>query len=153
MSRNNYLRIFAIGCLDIVWNFPGGLLALILHMRYVIESGHTKFYTGWKLVHSHFNPQLLSTSEWSAVSIDSLIVYYNLVAYPMLSITIFLIFGLTPSARGRYVDWFWIAVHPLGMKPTAHISHNSDMSDIQFSSHPEDQSRPVRLVEVYWLRI
>ena len=136
LNRGSYLRILAIGSLDIIFTLPSGILFIVFSAR---QTKGQPFYLGWEYTHYLWDPYLVSYAEWHGDIWHCVTVYYDLVLYPILSIGVFLIFGFTAEARAKYRRWFWAAARPFGLIPTMRSVQGS-ISEIMFNSFRREQS-------------
>ena len=135
-NRTQFTRLFAVGLLDIIFTLPTGIAFTVTETLYSLElspTGTIPFYPGWYYTHHQWAPVLIPISGWTSPFWYLFGIYYDLFLYPVFSLTIFLLFVLTASAREKYRRWFWTVASLIGVKPPVVCD---DYSDMAFESRP-----------------
>ncbi|KAI0030044.1 pheromone A receptor-domain-containing protein [Vararia minispora EC-137] len=101
ISRTRYMRVLALGCLDILFTLPSGIVALYSTLQ--PHPQPVSFYPGWDVVHDQWQPR---TTPFAAILASGRYAVFQ-VFFPrtvslVLSLIIFALFGLTDEARGTY---------------------------------------------------
>ena len=120
INHSQFFRAFAVGLVDIIFTLPSGIIFLVSNILYALEFSPTHkipFYPGWYRTHHPWAPVFVPKSSWDSLFWQSFQIYYQLFQYPLFSLIIFLLFGLTPTARGQYRRWFWATARLIGVKP------------------------------------
>ncbi|VDB87268.1 unnamed protein product [Peniophora sp. CBMAI 1063] len=100
-ERTHYTRIFALACVDVVLVLPLGIATIITGFP-----DGTQFWPGWDIVKQWWAPQTVADTEWRISVVWSFNIYWNQCSGVVLSIAIFLLFGLTKAARESYLKVF-----------------------------------------------
>ncbi|KAI0311224.1 pheromone A receptor-domain-containing protein [Amylostereum chailletii] len=149
IDHTRYFRILAVGCLDTVFTLPTGILLIVPGVAHDVNAGHGgySFYPGWYFAdHSDhpWAPQSISPAAWRSDFWVRFGMIFGEWVNLVLSILIFVLFGLTGEARAFYRRWFWAAVGLFRSKPPVH----EDMPDMKFNSPPRHRVRSVGYVIV-----
>ncbi|KAI0316298.1 pheromone A receptor-domain-containing protein [Amylostereum chailletii] len=142
INRARYFRILAVGCLDILVTLPTGIMFLVQGIGQDVSLGDYFFYRGWDYTHRHIRtPLILSAAEWRSGFWQRFSFLWGVWLWPVLSIVIFSIFGLTGEARATYRRWFWAIAGLFGFKRP----EREDIPDMKFGSPPPlHRVRPLR---------
>ncbi|KAI0317112.1 pheromone A receptor-domain-containing protein [Amylostereum chailletii] len=130
VDRARYLRILAVGCLDILFTLPTGVLFLLVDVAENVRIGDYRLYPGWNYVHHSWTPTSISAAEWRSEVWTSFQLILQQWLSPILSILIFVIFGITVESRAAFRRWFCMAASLLGFKPPV----NEDIPNMRFIS-------------------
>lgn len=109
LSQSHYYRILALGCFDIFITLPIGVTELIVGLH---ETDSLKFYEGWTVIHSNWDPVLIPRSVWSAKKWGAFSVHWGQWVNLVFAVAFFALFGLTPEAKKGYQSFF----HPLSRR-------------------------------------
>lgn len=119
ISRGHYFRLIAIASFDLLLTFPTGIMNMVLDIVVELENHlNLRSYHSWAYAHQYIHIINTSDSSWRASHINLIVQYYNWwrgIVYPFL---FFFLFGTTTKMRGRYKNFFWICVKPLGLVPS-----------------------------------
>jgi hypothetical protein len=153
VNRQNYLRILALACVDIVLTLPVGVLGAV---SAVIEETLSplgsvyEFYYGWSNVHTNWGPVNSSYPDVRVVGFWAIFqLYLALWTSPILAIVIFSLFGLTTEARAMYWRGICAVGKLFGWKTPAR--NRDDIGEIQFGVRQltvAEQYAPLFLVEL-----
>ncbi|VDB99811.1 unnamed protein product [Peniophora sp. CBMAI 1063] len=97
--RTNYMRLLAIGCLDIVLTLPVQAIGVFLDSK---SSDPFIFYPGWSVVHADWTPLVITREEWRASGWGTFTLYFTLWANVVLAYAIIGLFAFTPEALDVY---------------------------------------------------
>ena len=108
VSRNRFLRVLAIGCLNIVFTLPQGIvytvnMAIMLHLN-TAQDNTSIWYDGWTFIHSNWDPKSLSLERFWAKQSQLVRVDINFGIWTsiILAFAIFALFGVSKAARESY---------------------------------------------------
>ncbi|KAJ7587532.1 pheromone A receptor-domain-containing protein [Mycena floridula] len=110
ISRTSYMRILALGCLDIVITLPISLINLVSFFVTLEGTRSLPAYIGWQANHADFAPFGVDYSDLTDTPWDTFTTYFDYGQYAVLAFAIFALFGLTSGARSAY----WSRVILLG---------------------------------------
>ena len=102
VSRQRYLRIFALASIDILLTLPINIATLVLSLSLALEEGPIPFYPGWTFSHANWTPISTTYAELQANMADIALFYFTDWISPVLAFVIFGLFGLTSDARALY---------------------------------------------------
>ncbi|KZV71047.1 STE3-domain-containing protein [Peniophora sp. CONT] len=138
VSRTIYLRILALASLDILLTLPIGTVNVVLDVIAYKAQNSLIFYPGWARVHSNWEPQSISYAEVQAFGVSALVgEYFTLWASPVLSFTIFALFGMTAEARASYWRIICTAGGWFGWKPSPRVGNaGASLGTIEFGAQP-----------------
>jgi hypothetical protein len=135
VTQHQYIRIFALACVDILLTLPLGLMNCIGEVLASISDLppglHYQFYYGWNFAHSDWDP--IAEPYPDQAEVGSWRVFEFVFPHwtsPFLAIVIFVLFGLTYEARTMY----WRGVGALGrlFGWTPPVNKRDDIGEIQF---------------------
>jgi hypothetical protein len=138
VDRNSYLRILALGSVDILLTLPFGIITLILLTKSVPGTSF-QFYYGWEAIHSDWEPFgvpysfFVKDGFWGMFN-----VYFPPWSSPALAIVVFALFGLTSEARATYWRGICAVGKIFGWAPTVH--KHEDLGDMVFGALDVRQS-------------
>lgn len=132
MSHHTYIRILALGFVDVILSLPLGVLKLT--SRFVAMSGPFVFWPGWSEVHSSWTSVKIRASAWKTNKWLVFQVRTDQWICPFLAVLVFSVCGVHKEARSKYRSAFWTAMKILGFKPPA----KPEVSDIRFDSAAVD---------------
>ncbi|KAF8149276.1 pheromone A receptor-domain-containing protein [Mycena galopus ATCC 62051] len=118
MSRASYLRILALGCLDIVITLPISIINLVSFFATLSGPSSLPTYIGWQANHADFSPYGVPYSDLTDTPWDTFTTYFDYGQYAVLAIAIFALFGMTASARSAYWSHINIVGKLFGRKST-----------------------------------
>jgi hypothetical protein len=133
LSRNNYFRILALGCVDILLTLPIGILSLVIMIQAMLQSpGVFSFYYSGEFTDPNWAPFIVSWAELQGAGFWNVFSYYfQRWVSVVLGFAIFALFGMTPAARQSYGDAFNALGSIFGLKSLAATPrathHNSDL--------------------------
>ncbi|KAJ7473100.1 hypothetical protein B0H11DRAFT_1918963 [Mycena galericulata] len=112
MSRTSYLRILALGCLDIVITLPISIINLVSFSFLATLSGPSSLpaYVGWQTNHANFSASGVPYADLTDTPWDTFTTYFDYGQYTVLAVAIFALFGMTSSARSAY----WSGISLIG---------------------------------------
>ncbi|KAJ7611170.1 pheromone A receptor-domain-containing protein [Roridomyces roridus] len=110
MSRSSFLRILALGCLDIAITLPISLINLVSFFVTLSGTDSLPAYVGWATNHADFAPVGVPYEDITDTPWDSFTTYFDYGQYAVLAVAIFALFGTTASARKAY----WQSITALG---------------------------------------
>ncbi|KAI0316922.1 GPCR fungal pheromone mating factor [Amylostereum chailletii] len=114
LTRSRYLRVFAIGSLDILFSLPIGISTI---SQASVQGRSAPFWPGFDVVHRDFTPVLLPAEIWKEKTVTRLSVrasqYVNVVS----GVLIFVLFGLSGESRELYRRAFWRMARVVGWAP------------------------------------
>ena len=122
--------MLAVGVLDIVFTLPSGILYTWTHLA-IYDLKHFPLFPDWKETHRSWAPLSIPASEWRVSFWSRFNLYLGYSLYVVLSIIVFLIFGLTEDARVTYRRWYSTMVKHLGFRPA---TGNEGVSGMVFRS-------------------
>ncbi|KAJ7226850.1 pheromone A receptor-domain-containing protein [Mycena pura] len=117
MSRASYMRILALGCLDIVITLPISIINLVSFFATLTGESSLPAYVGWQANHADFSPFGIPYADLTDTPWDSFTTYFDYGQYAVLAVAIFALFGLTSSARSAYWSRFSFVCKLVGLKP------------------------------------
>jgi hypothetical protein len=129
-SGKIYLRLLALGCLDIVITLPIGILNIVTTVEDVPS---LPFYSGWSAQHSNWAPyavpysDVLSSGFW-----DKFEFYFEIWTTPVLSIAVIAIFGLTADVRETWARGISFFARVLSRTGVVRTPQASQFTEIQF---------------------
>jgi hypothetical protein len=132
----NYLRILAVGCLDVAIMLPTGVLNLANITATIFErdpaATMTRFYRGWRATHEHFSPVSVPYTHkpW-----DSFDLYFPRISSSILALAIFILFGLNLESRRVYWQGICVIGRLFALKPI--ISFCSKLTDFRSRNTPQ----------------
>ncbi|KAJ7646259.1 pheromone A receptor-domain-containing protein [Mycena polygramma] len=134
MSRTSYLRILALGCLDIAITLPISVINLVSFFVTLSGPSSLPAYIGWTANHADFSPVGVPYADLTDTPWDSFTTYFDYGQYAVLSIAIFALFGMTSSARAAY--WSRIAAvgKAVGWKPPVRQRQPARLDSIVFAA-------------------
>ncbi|KZV65882.1 hypothetical protein PENSPDRAFT_586152 [Peniophora sp. CONT] len=100
-GRTRYTRAFALACVDVALVLPLGIVNIVVGSAYGVS-----FWPGWNTIHEDWDPQFVVREEWRGDRAWSYHLYWNQCTGVVLSIAIFLLFGLTGATRDSCRDIF-----------------------------------------------
>jgi hypothetical protein len=132
IERSTYLRIFLIGCIDILITFPLGV-TFIVPVIAVLRSSHQSFYAGWRNDHTDWEPESVSYASLVENGSWTIANYYT----PrwtsiVLGLAISVLFGLTEDARASYLRILRRVARILGFKIKQTKHNDQRVSNIVF---------------------
>lgn len=127
VNHSSYLRILALGCLDIFVTLPIGILGLVVD----VKENVIVFYPGWTELHTDWEPLGIMKEMWSSTPFATFDVKWNEWVNVFFALIYFALFGLTVEARAKYRRVFHLAIRPTGLKLT---SADSELSTVNFGS-------------------
>ena len=112
-----------------------GAASLVIQILEILQGSPdgVSFYPGWRLTHHSWAPVFVPTSEWTSRFLFVFQIYYDQFVSFVLSLIIFLLFGLTPTARAKYRRWFWTFFRLFGIQSQVIRDENDVMT---FQSPP-----------------
>lgn len=132
ITHGDYLRVMALGCLDILVTLPLVILGIVADFA---PAQNVRFWPGWAEAHAGWIRPIerVPAAGWHPDVWTSINVRLFEWVYVLLALVNFLLFGLTQKARARYARAYWAIARPLGFKrrPT----NFSIQSDIVFASN------------------
>ncbi|KAJ7162667.1 GPCR fungal pheromone mating factor [Mycena crocata] len=140
MSRTSYLRILALGCLDIAITLPISIINLVSFFITLEGTNSLPGYIGWKTNHADFEPFGIPYADITDTPWDSFTTYFDYGQYAVLAIAIFGLFGLTSSARTAYWSRVTVVGKLVGWSPK--LRQQQSMADSLTFAAP---SHPVNL--------
>ncbi|KAF7354317.1 STE3-domain-containing protein [Mycena venus] len=142
MSRTSYLRILALGCLDIIITLPISIINLVSFLPTFEGTSSLPAYIGWKANHVDFAPFGVDYADLTDTPWDAFTTYFDYGQYAVLAIAIFVLFGMTPSARSAYWSHIISVGRVFGVKsqPKRRRQSSGLVDSITFAapSHPID---------------
>lgn len=117
ISHSRYLRVLAIGSLDILVTLPQGVIACVVLVHYATHgyySGTFVWYTGWDILHRNWSPRSMSLEHFSKDTFQLVTVNYGAWTSIVLGFAIFALFGLTKAARSSYWRLTCAIMQPFG---------------------------------------
>lgn len=127
MSHNTYLRILALGCLDVFVTLPIGVLGLAVD----IKENRIVFYQGWTTIHSFWEPQQVTKEMWTVTPFGTFDVKWNEWISVFFALVFFVLFGLTSEAREKYRRVLRFVLRPVGLK---YAATDTVLSDVVFDT-------------------
>lgn len=128
ISRGSYMRVMALGILDMTITLPTTILGIVVRC----SGQDVVFWPGWTTVHAHWAPTARPAHAWKENFWRTFNVrfaeWYNI----LFALIFVLLFGLTGEALACYRRAFWGVAGLVGCRPR----ERSDMSDIVFGSRP-----------------
>ena len=117
ISDNQYFRVLAIGCLDILITLPLGVFSSITP---IIQGSIIPFYPGWAITHSLGDTAVLfSSDDWkSNPSTVAALVFGQWNTF-FLAFVIFALFGLSETSVTFYRNTFQMIAWRLRIKSSA----------------------------------
>ncbi|VDB88613.1 unnamed protein product [Peniophora sp. CBMAI 1063] len=107
VSRSRFLRVLAIGSLDIVITLPQGIVNTVNTVLVLLQDQKEHlsiWYPGWKFVHTNWDPKPITLEYLWSTEIGSVrtSVNYDVWTSLLFAFAIFALFGLTKAARESY---------------------------------------------------
>ncbi|KAJ7343777.1 GPCR fungal pheromone mating factor [Mycena albidolilacea] len=125
MSRTSYMRILALGCLDIVITLPISIINLVSFFVTLSGPSSLPAYIGWKANHADFAPFGVDYADITDTPWDSFTTYFDYGQYAVLAVAIFALFGMTSSARSAYWSRISVVSRLVGWKPPVRQQQSS----------------------------
>ena len=137
MNRTRFIHMLAVGLFDILFALPAGASVLTIS---IMRSLHATpvgmpFYPGWHHTHDQWSPIFVPTSQCFWCWFHT---YHQRLLYPVISLIIFLIFGLTPTSRSKYRCWFWAVCRLPGIQPLGTV--RDDRPGMTFRAPPRSST-------------
>lgn len=99
MERARYIRVLALGCVDILLSLPVGIISFVLS----VGVGPTiPFWPGWSEIHTAWAPLPTTAEQWLSDPWFRFRIYWNSWVNVFFAVTIFALFGLNPESRKVY---------------------------------------------------
>ncbi|VDB85251.1 unnamed protein product [Peniophora sp. CBMAI 1063] len=103
LSRNTYLRLFALASFDILITLPVGIASIVHFVQSSMAQGSVPFYFGWTYDHTDWEPESVTYAELEALGTSTIVQsYFTRWTAPVLAFVIFGLFGTTTEARATY---------------------------------------------------
>ena len=90
----SYLRIMALGCIDVVLVLPLSILLLVQGYA----GSPLPFWPGWDVIHSDWGPVSVPADEWKPFPWDNFEVRWDEWINVLLAVIFFSLFGVTEEA-------------------------------------------------------
>ena len=94
-DRTQYTRIIALACVDVVLMVPLGAVSIATYTA----DGVGSFWPGWTIIHTDLAPQPVTSAQWRSSAVWSFNLYWNQCSGVVLSLVIFILFGVARNAR------------------------------------------------------
>lgn len=147
VNHSSYLRILALGCLDIFVTLPIGILGLVID----VKQNMIVFYTGWTVLHTEWEPLGITKEMWGSTPFGTFDVKWNEWVNVFFALIYFALFGLTAEARAKYRRTFRLFLRPTGLKLT---TTESELSTVNFGTqHVANEAVSLSLGYVYFYNI
>ncbi|KAF8142955.1 hypothetical protein K438DRAFT_1784216 [Mycena galopus ATCC 62051] len=147
MSRASYLRILALGCLDIVITLPISIINLVSFFATLSGPSSLPAYIGWQANHADFSSYGVPYGDLTDTPWDTFTTYLDYGEYAVLAIAIFALFGMTASARSAYWSHISIVDKLCGRKsttfgaPSHAVNFRQASSTFAFSGPSESETK------------
>lgn len=113
LSQSHYYRILALGYFDIFLTLPIGVTELVVGLN---KTNSLRFYEGWSVIHTNWDPALVPKSVWSAEKWGAFSVHWDQWINFVFAVAFFALFGLTPEAKKGYQSFFRPLSRRFGVK-------------------------------------
>jgi hypothetical protein len=146
ISRSNYFRILALGCLEIIITLPFSIISLVLNIELLTHSPYSasaRFYQGWHNLHSHWTPKTSTLAERRAEGFWPLFAYYF---PPWSSITLGLamviLIGFTRESRTKLNNFVKRPINAVRrhLKPQQEIKPQQSLETLEFRDRIVDDT-------------
>jgi hypothetical protein len=137
LSRGFYIRVLALGCLDILWTLPLGIFKVTLDVLAGLEtSGQFSFTLPWHVLHTDTAPFGVSYKDFVSQGPAAIVVelYFIYWAPVCAGFVIFALFGLTEASRASYARIVATCLQFFGVRSLGR-QVDTPLSDITFSEH------------------
>lgn len=122
LNQSQFFRMFALGCFDSFTALPINIVDLV--SSFVRTGPSFRFYQGWTVIHSDWEPVLFPKSAWSTVTWDVFGMHWVEWVNPFLATVFFALFGLTPEARKGYRRFFRFIGKSFGVKQAESVKES-----------------------------
>ncbi|KZV66810.1 STE3-domain-containing protein [Peniophora sp. CONT] len=99
MERSQYVRVLALGCVDIILSLPVGIISFVLAIGVGPE---IPIWPGWSAIHTDWQAIATPADEWLADPWFRFRIYWNSWVNVFFGIAIFVLFGLNRDSRKLY---------------------------------------------------
>ncbi|KAJ7438407.1 pheromone A receptor-domain-containing protein [Mycena galericulata] len=134
MSRTSYLRILALGCLDIVITLPISIINLVSFFATLSRPSSLPAYVGWEANHANFSASGVPYADLTDTPWDTFTTYFDYGQYAVLAFAIFALFGMTSSARSAYWSRISLVGKLIGRKPSMRQRQSFKLDSITFAA-------------------
>ncbi|KAI0309274.1 pheromone A receptor-domain-containing protein [Amylostereum chailletii] len=131
VNRAKYIRVFAIGCIDILLTLPIGFLIFATDIQNTV-AGDIGFWPGWSSIHEDWDePVPIPAAEWRSTRLSAFGTIWGEYINVVFALLFFALFGLTGDARAFYYHAFWTTAERCGWRR----SMKQDLPAIAFGSN------------------
>lgn len=117
VSREHDIRLFILGCIDLLLSLPVGLLIIIVDVEGALEAGTFSFYPGWNEMHAHWQPRAVAYGDLPVMGWPGLVdFYFSKSSSFVLGFSLFALFGFTEQACAVYAEAYWGTLGLFGRK-------------------------------------
>lgn len=132
ISQSHFLRMLALGCLDMFVTLPLNATSLISN---ILNQLPFVFFEGWTFIHTNWEPLLLPKSLWSTDRWSVVSVHWNEWISFFWAVVFFALFGLTPKAKNGYRRLFRLLGKPF--RASKRAGKEEDLPEAVFKSGRE----------------
>ncbi|KAJ7160415.1 pheromone A receptor-domain-containing protein [Mycena filopes] len=131
IARTPYLRILALGCLDLLIIFPIAVVNLLAFFCTLTAPGTFPGYIGWHANHADFAAVGIPYGSLTDTPWDTFNTYFDNIQAPLLAIAIFGLFGLSASARAEYWARIMAVCKLVGWEPRVRQARKGGVSQVE----------------------
>ncbi|VDB84969.1 unnamed protein product [Peniophora sp. CBMAI 1063] len=133
-SQEHGMRLFILGCLDILLSLPVGLLIIIVDVAGAVQDGTFSLYPGWNEIHAHWQPRTVAYADLPLMGWPGLVdFYFSKSSSIVLGFCIFALFGWTKQTRTTYMQLLRGALRACGKKRTTYEPSAFELPTIHFT--------------------
>ncbi|VDB94034.1 unnamed protein product [Peniophora sp. CBMAI 1063] len=100
-DSTHHVRAFVLASAGTLFSLPVALMTT--YDVYLLATPTPVFWPGWKVIHTDWDPVLLSAQDWRGSPLSSTVIYWDQWVNAVLSVAIFILFGLNQSSRATYL--------------------------------------------------